>query len=37
MATMCIRALQPRRLARIDEDVSGEINKIDKKRLGGRP
>jgi hypothetical protein len=34
MATMIIRALQPKRLGRIDEDVSGEINKM---RLGGPP
>jgi hypothetical protein len=37
MATMIIRALQPKRLGRIDEDVSGKINKINKMRLGGPP
>jgi hypothetical protein len=37
MATMIIRALQPKRLGRIDEDVNGKINKINKIRLGGPP
>ena len=37
MATMIIRALQPKMLGRIDEDISGEINKINKMRLGGPP
>ena len=37
MATMIIRALQPKRLGRIDEDVSGEINKINKMSSGGPP
>jgi hypothetical protein len=37
MATIIIRALQPKRLGWIDEDVSGEINKINKMRLGGPP
>jgi len=34
---MIIRALQPKRLDRIDEDISGKIDKINKKRLGGPP
>jgi hypothetical protein len=37
MATMINRALQPKRFGRIDEDVSGEMNKINKMRLGGSP
>ena len=37
MATMIIRALQPKTLGRIDEDVSGEINKINKMSSGGPP
>ena len=37
MATMIIRALQPKRLGRIDEDVSGKINKMNKMSLGGPP
>ena len=37
MATMIIRALQPKRLGRIDEDVSGEVNKINKISSGGPP
>jgi hypothetical protein len=37
MATMIIRALQPKRLGGIDEDASGEINKINKMSLGGPP
>ena len=37
LATMIIRALQPKRLGRIDEDVIGEINKINKMSLGGPP
>ena len=37
MATMIIRALQPKMLGRIDEDVSGKIDKINKMRLGGPP
>jgi hypothetical protein len=37
MATMIIRALQPKRLGQIDEDVSGETNKINKMSLGGPP
>jgi hypothetical protein len=37
MDTMIIRALQSKRLGRIDEDVSGEINKINKMRLGSPP
>ena len=37
MATMIIRALQPKMLDRIDEDVSGKIDKINKIRLGGPP
>jgi hypothetical protein len=32
MATMIIRALQPKRSGQIDEDVSGEISKINKMR-----
>ena len=37
MATMIIRALQPKRLGCIDEDLSGEVNKINKMSLGGPP
>jgi hypothetical protein len=37
MATMIIRALQPKRLGRIDENVRGEIDKINKMRLRGPP
>jgi hypothetical protein len=32
MATMIIRALQPKWLGRFDQDVSGEISKISKIR-----
>ena len=37
MATMIIRALQPKRLGRIDEDVSGKMSKISKMSSGGPP
>jgi hypothetical protein len=37
MATMIIRALQSKKLGWIDEEVSGEINKIDEMGLGGTP
>jgi hypothetical protein len=37
MATMIIRTLQPKRLGWIDEDISGEINKINKMSSGGPP
>ena len=37
MATMIIRALQPKRVGWSDEDVSGEIDKINKMSLGGPP
>ena len=37
MAAMIIRALQPKRLGQIDEDVSGKMEKINKMRLGGPP
>jgi hypothetical protein len=37
MATMIIRALQPKSLGRIDEDVSGKMSKINKMRLGSPP
>jgi hypothetical protein len=37
MAAMIIRALQPKRLGRIDEDVSGKINKMNKMSSGSPP